>query len=69
MKELNKNASSYEDGRDNLLQLAYLRWIAILGTILTILVVHFELHIPLQLEKMSGVIFLQIISNIYSHSQ
>ncbi|MFA7276705.1 MAG: ATP-binding protein [Pseudobdellovibrionaceae bacterium] len=59
--------SDMEACRENLLQLAYLRWLAISGSATTILAVHFMLDIPLPLEKMLGVTAFQIISNLYIH--
>ena len=43
-------------GRNNLLQLIQLRWLAVAGQLVTILAVHFALDVPLPLAEMLGLL-------------
>jgi two-component system sensor histidine kinase RegB len=49
---------------DNLRQLMQLRWIAVAGQLVTILIVHFGLGVPLPLAPMLGVVALLAIANL-----
>jgi two-component system sensor histidine kinase RegB len=53
-------------GRENMLQLIQLRWIAVVGQIITIAVVHFGFRIHLPLHDMSVVLLLLIVFNAAS---
>jgi len=53
-------------GRKNALHLIQLRWIAVIGQISTISVVHFGLHISLPMQQMLCILLLQIAFNIAS---
>jgi two-component system sensor histidine kinase RegB len=59
-------ASGDATGRDNLLQLIQLRWIAVIGQILTIVFVHAVLHIRLPLAPMAAVLACLVILNLVS---
>lgn len=54
--------------RKNMLLLIQLRWIAVIGQIATILVVHFALRIPLPLAPMSAILAALIALNLASLS-
>ncbi|MBL8270128.1 MAG: sensor histidine kinase, partial [Steroidobacter sp.] len=62
-------APSYIDtaNRKNLTLLIQLRWIAVLGQVATILVVHFGLNIPLPLPQMGLVLAALLALNGLSH--
>jgi two-component system, sensor histidine kinase RegB len=53
-------------GRENMLQLIQLRWIAVVGQIVTIAVVHFGFGIRLPLREMSVVLLCLVIFNAVS---
>ena len=53
-------------GRENMQQLIQLRWIAVIGQIVTIAVVHFGLRIQLPLHDMSVVLLCLIGFNAAS---
>ncbi|RYX97196.1 MAG: HAMP domain-containing histidine kinase [Comamonadaceae bacterium] len=53
-------------GLKNLLQLIQLRWIAVIGQVITIEVVHYGLHIPLPMDAMLTVLGVLIVVNIAS---
>ena len=53
-------------GLDNMQQLIQLRWIAVVGQIVTIAVVHFGLQIRLPLQHMSAVLACLVAFNIAS---
>lgn len=53
-------------GRENMLQLIELRWIAVVGQIITIAVVHFGFHIELPLHDLSVVVLFLIVFNAAS---
>lgn len=50
----------------NALHLIQLRWIAVIGQLITITVVHFGLHIALPIREMLGILLLQVSFNIAS---
>ena len=52
--------------RKNLLQLLWMRCFAVLGQVITILVVHFFLQISLPLLQMFGVLFCLVLVNLFS---
>ena len=54
-------------GRKNLLLLIQLRWFAVAGQVLSILVVNLGLGIALPVEAMSGVILFLVVLNAASH--
>ncbi len=59
--------------KKNLFLLVQLRWLAVIGQVVTILIVHFQLRIPLPLEPMGAVVLflvgLNIVSLIHLRSQ
>ncbi len=61
-----ENIFSQNANRKNLLQLIWLRLIAIFGQLVTILLVYFFLKISLPLKQMSGVLLVQTAISIFS---
>jgi len=66
--ELGARSAPFDDpsGRENMQQLIQLRWIAVVGQIVTIAVVHFALHISLPLHDMSVVLLCLVAFNAAS---
>jgi two-component system, sensor histidine kinase RegB len=62
------NAAMFDDpsGRENMQQLIQLRWMAVLGQVITIAVVHFGLRIRLPLHDMSIVVLFLVAFNAAS---
>jgi two-component system sensor histidine kinase RegB len=56
--------SSETAATDNMRQLMQLRWIAVAGQLVTILIVHFGLGVPLPLPLMLGVVALLALANL-----
>lgn len=57
-------ASTDTAAAENMRQLVQLRWLAVGGQLLTVLVVNLGLHVPLPLAPMLGVIGLLVIANL-----
>ena len=55
-----------QTGRENMRQLIQLRWIAVVGQIVTIAVVHFGFRFPLPLHDMSVVLLFLVAFNAFS---
>src|ERR1700758_1281673 len=55
-----------QTGRENMRQLIQLRWIAVVGQIVTIAVVHFGFRFPLPLHDMSVVLLVLVAFNLVS---
>lgn len=53
-------------GRKNAIHLIQLRWIAVVGQVITITVVHNGLGIAIPIEQMLGILFIQIVFNVAS---
>ena len=68
MPDSGATAAIFDDqtGRENMRQLIQLRWIAVVGQIVTIAVVHFGFRIPLPLHDMSVVLLCLVAFNAAS---
>ncbi len=55
-----------QTGRENMRQLIQLRWIAVVGQVVTIAVVHFGFRFPLPLHDMSVVLLFLVAFNAFS---
>ena len=68
MPDSGATAPIFDDqtGRENMRQLIQLRWIAVIGQIVTIAVVHFGFRIPLPLHDMSVVLLCLVAFNAAS---
>ena len=55
-----------QTGRENMRQLIQLRWIAVVGQIVTIAVVHFGFGFPMPLHEMSVVLLILVAFNAVS---
>lgn len=68
MPDSGVTAAIFDDqtGRENMRQLIQLRWIAVVGQIVTIAVVHFGFRIPLPLHDMSVVLLCLVAFNAAS---
>jgi two-component system, sensor histidine kinase RegB len=68
VSELGAGAAPFDDatGRENMQQLIQLRWIAVFGQIITIIVVNFGLRIQLPLHDMSVVLLCLVAFNAAS---
>jgi two-component system, sensor histidine kinase RegB len=66
--ELGASSAPFEDpsGRENMQQLIQLRWMAVVGQIVTIAVVHYGLHISLPLHDMFVVLLCLVAFNAAS---
>ncbi|ATC32195.1 sensor histidine kinase [Caulobacter vibrioides] len=62
----NANGPADAIARQNMLQLIHLRWIAVFGQVVTILVVHFSLGFKLPLPAMMLVLLALILLNLFS---
>lgn len=60
------HAPDAQAGRNNLLQLVQLRWLAVAGQLLTIAAVHGGLGIALPLREMLGLLYVLVLFNIAS---
>ncbi len=56
--------SPKEAAAENMRQLIQLRWLAVAGQLVAILVAHFGLHVPLPLGPMLGIVALLAVANI-----
>lgn len=67
-RQFGKNSLNYNNvvGRKNAMHLIQLRWIAVIGQIITITTVHFGLGIVIPIEQMLGILLIQIVFNIAS---
>ena len=67
-RSVESSAFTFEDltGSENMRQLIQLRWIAVVGQIITIAVVNFGFNIQLPLQQMSVVLFCLVAFNIAS---
>ena len=68
MPETAATVAIFDDqtGRENMRQLIQLRWIAVVGQIVTIAVVHFGFRFPLPLHDMSVVLLFLVAFNAFS---
>jgi len=68
VRSVDTDIPAYDDptGLENMRQLIQLRWIAVIGQIVTIAVVHFGFNIQLPLRHMSVVVLCLVIFNIGS---
>ena len=68
VRSVDTDIPAYDDptGLENMRQLIQLRWIAVIGQIVTIAVVHFGFDIQLPLRHMSVVVLCLVVFNIGS---
>ncbi|MGI4777416.1 MAG: ATP-binding protein [Janthinobacterium lividum] len=66
MRELSDNRRDHLTGLDNLQQLIQLRWIAVVGQIVTIEVVHYGFQIRLPLDQMLAILGCLVLFNLLS---
>ena len=68
MPETAATVAIFDDqtGRENMRQLIQLRWIAVVGQVVTIAVVHFGFRFPLPLHDMSVVLLFLVAFNAFS---